>query len=357
MGLIRFYLAVSVLIFHYPLTDDSLRFINSLFINSQIAINTFFLMSGFYISLGLNNRYKDPSKNTTFYIGRVLRLWPTYFISLLLLIPTGKLQAVTQWILELPTTLKYLAIFSNTTMIGNDLLVHLSAIDGRTVFSEYGKDPDHNGSSYILNFPSWSLSIEILFYIAAPFIVRSLRTSLIILTISIISCIYVKYINADIASLFRTDLFYQNVFIYFGLGILGYRLSESIKTKSLLETVKIFTPFYLLSAIALPNNYSWLYLMLSLAIPTLFELTKKSNFDKFLGDLSYPIYILHVPIALLIVWALDIQHAPAVPLLFFVIFASSLVVLFVERPIDRFRYQFFKVSSPPLPHQRVTSGT
>ena len=286
MGLIRLYLAISVLIFHYPLAADSLTFINSLFIDSQIAINTFFLMSGFYISLGLNNRYKDPSQNITFYIGRVLRLWPTYLISLLLLVPTGKLQAVAQWILELPSTLKYLAIFSNTTMIGNDLLVHLSAIDGRTVFSEYGIAPDHNGSSYILNFPSWSLSVEIMFYIAAPFIVRSFRTSLMILTLSIMSCIYVKYINPDIATLFRTDLYYPNLFIYFGLGILGYRLSESAKTKAPLDTIKTFAPLYLLSAVALPNNYSWLYIALSLAIPTLFELTKKNNFDKFLDRKS-----------------------------------------------------------------------
>lgn len=343
MGLIRLYLAISVLIFHYPLTAAPLNFINSLFIDSQVAINTFFLMSGFYISLGLNNRYRDPSQNITFYIGRMLRLWPTYLISLLLLIPTGKLQAVASWIFELPNTLKYLAIFSNTTMIGNDLLVHLSAIDGRTVFSEYGIDPHHNGSSYILNFPSWSLSVEILFYIAAPFIVRNLRTSLIILTLSIMACIYVKYINPAVTMQLRTDLYYLNLFIYFGLGILGYRLSESAKTKAPLDTIKLFAPFYLLSVFALPNNYSWLYVTLSLAIPTLFALTKKNNFDKFLGDLSYPIYILHMPIALIIAWALDIQHAPAVSLLFFVMCASVLVVLFVERPIDRFRYRFFKV--------------
>ncbi|RON81000.1 hypothetical protein BK670_12495 [Pseudomonas fluorescens] len=178
-----------------------------------------------------------------------------------------------------------------------------------------------------------------------------------ILTLSIVSCIYVKYINPDITTLFRTDLYYPNIFIYFGLGILGYRLSETAKIKPALDTIKTFTPFYLLSALALPNNYSWLYIGLSLAIPTLFELTKKNNFDKFLGDLSYPIYILHMPIALLIVWALDIQHAPTFWLLFCVLFASALIVLFVERPIDRFRYHFFKVNRPPLRHEHDISRT
>lgn len=343
MGFIRLYLALSVLIFHYPLTTEPLRFINSLFIDSQIAINIFFLMSGFYISLALNNRYKSPSQNTTFYIGRLLRLWPTYFISLLFLVPTGKLQAVVYWLLELPAALKYLAIFSNATMIGNDLLVHLSVIDGRTVFSEYGIDPNHNGASFILNFPSWSLSVEVLFYIAAPFIVRSMKTSLVVLLLSIIACVYVKYINPDVITQFRVDLFYPNLFIYFGLGILGYRLSECAKSNALPETMKYLVPAYLLSFMALPNNYGWLYVTLSLVIPTIFGLTKSNKFDKFFGDLSYPIYILHVPIALLIAWALDLQHAPAVSLLFAVMLVSAAVVLFVERPIDRFRYHFFKL--------------
>lgn len=343
MGLIRLYLAISVLIFHYPLTTESLRFVNSLFLDSQIAINMFFLMSGFYISLGLNNRYRDPSQNSTFYIGRLLRLWPAYLISLLFLIPTGKLQAVAHWILELPAALKYLAIFSNATMIGNDLLVHLSVIDGRTIFSEYGIDPHHNGSSYILNFPSWSLSVEVMFYILAPFIVRSLRTSLIVLSMSIIACLYVKFINPDLVTRFRVDLFYSNLFIYFGLGMLGYRLSQCAKSRTLPEAIKYLVPAYLLSFIALPNNYGWLYVTLSLAIPTLFELTKSNKFYKFFGDLSYPIYILHMPIALLIVWALDLQYAPAVSLFFAVTLASAMVVLFIERPIDRFRYRFFKI--------------
>lgn len=300
-------------------------------------------MFGFYISLGLNNRYRDPSQNSTFYIGRLRRLWPTYLIPLLFLIPTGKLQAVAHWILELPAALKYLAIFSNATMIGNDLLVHLSVIDGRMVFSEYGIDPDHNGSSFILNLPSWSLSVEVMFYISAPFIVRSLGASLIVLSMSIIACLYVKFINPDIFTRFRVDLFYSNLFICFGLGMLGYRLSQCAKSRTLPEAINYLVPAYLLSFIALPNSCGWLYVTLSLAIPALFELTKSNTFDKFFGDLSYPIHILHMLIALLIAWALDLQHAPAVSLFFAVTLASAMVVLIIERPIDRFRYRFFKV--------------
>ena len=53
----------------------------------------------------------------------------------------------------------------------------MSAVDGHIKFSEYGNDPAHNGASTILNIPVWTLSIEIMFYLVAPFIVRSLKRS------------------------------------------------------------------------------------------------------------------------------------------------------------------------------------
>lgn len=56
------------------------------FVGARIAVEIFFIISGFYIALILEHNYKSPVKR--FYINRVLRAYPMYlvvFVSCLLI--------------------------------------------------------------------------------------------------------------------------------------------------------------------------------------------------------------------------------------------------------------------------------
>jgi len=59
----------------------------------------------------------------------------------------------------------------------------------------------------------------------------------------------------------------------------------------------VVAAFISLAFLAMPMEFgSSYYLLLAFAIPKIFEMTKNSKIDRFIGDLSYPIYILHLPI-------------------------------------------------------------
>ena len=84
MGLIRFLLAMSVVAAH------SAPILGSTLVGGKIAVQSFFLISGFYISLILNEKYPAGLQgNLLFYGNRFLRIYPIYWAVLLLTAAAG----------------------------------------------------------------------------------------------------------------------------------------------------------------------------------------------------------------------------------------------------------------------------
>jgi len=75
MGTLRLLLALSVAYGHLAVP---LRFPTS-----DIAVQSFFVISGFYMALVLNEKY-GPGSYWLFISNRLLRLWPAYFVVLVL---------------------------------------------------------------------------------------------------------------------------------------------------------------------------------------------------------------------------------------------------------------------------------
>jgi peptidoglycan/LPS O-acetylase OafA/YrhL len=82
MGLIRFYLAISVAVWH--ISDTSLM------INGYLAVICFYIISGYYMSMVLNGSYRGPGSTIRFYVARYLRLYPTYLVIAALSIAASK---------------------------------------------------------------------------------------------------------------------------------------------------------------------------------------------------------------------------------------------------------------------------
>lgn len=95
---LRFVAAFLVLIFHVEETREMFGLSNltrfSVFQNGPLAVTFFFVLSGFlitYLLLRETDRYHDINV-TRFYVRRVLRIWPLYFLMVfvgLVLIPAG----------------------------------------------------------------------------------------------------------------------------------------------------------------------------------------------------------------------------------------------------------------------------
>src|SRR5436305_1691433 len=92
MGVFRIFLALSVILDHI---DGS----NIVFIPGPLAVQCFFMISGFYMSLVLGTKYSlDRRVIGTFYLSRYLRLAPTYWCVLLLTLGIAFLRGRTSHI-------------------------------------------------------------------------------------------------------------------------------------------------------------------------------------------------------------------------------------------------------------------
>jgi peptidoglycan/LPS O-acetylase OafA/YrhL len=84
MGLIRFLLAMAVVAAH------SAPILGLTLVGGKIAVQSFFVISGFYISLILNEKYPAGTRGTLlFYGNRFLRIYPIYWAVLLLTAGAG----------------------------------------------------------------------------------------------------------------------------------------------------------------------------------------------------------------------------------------------------------------------------
>jgi peptidoglycan/LPS O-acetylase OafA/YrhL len=77
MGFIRFYFAIAVVLVH------STPFCVYFGISPDVAIRIFFMVSGFYMSLILSEKYIGNVGLRAFYEGTVLRILPIYYAALL----------------------------------------------------------------------------------------------------------------------------------------------------------------------------------------------------------------------------------------------------------------------------------
>src|ERR1700709_503357 len=75
MGSLRLFLALSVAFGHFGVPLG--------FPTSDIAVQSCYVISGFYMALVLNEKYGTGSY-WLFVSNRLLRLWPTYFVVLIL---------------------------------------------------------------------------------------------------------------------------------------------------------------------------------------------------------------------------------------------------------------------------------
>lgn len=356
MGLLRFLLAIVVVLFHYGATAGFLM-------DSHTAVKAFFMISGFYMALILDQKYgRSPGGLRAFFINRLLRLYPLYAIVLVLtvtwyllrLVMIGDRTPVPEIIAmrEFLNAWQIAGIWaSNLSLIGLDFICtwDWSAETGLTFLKStdgVGEVKSVNLGATIWVIQAWSISMEMLFYLCAPFLAR--RSTVTLAFVILASLGIDLWISRGLG---RTTYFFAPAQLYlFATGMMlhrfyvHFRIAERASAnfrRAMAVAAALFA-----TAWGLPflwNEPPQLLLLSGFAalIPVLFAISRHSNWDRAIGNLSYPIYLSHLLVGgvLSVVFKrLGVTEALSIPLMVTscILFAAVLHRL-VETPIDRIR--------------------
>lgn len=361
MGLLRFFLAFCVVNVHGHVLGTNL-------FPADAAVQSFYVISGFYMAMVLNEKYNCPSvTNYDFFLSRVFRIAPAYFLILFMTIIVGLvawfgfgelIAPFAEWKLTL-SHMSGTALFALTSpqllLVGLEL-VHFFTLNGfgELVFTHsFSQEPVQLWRSLVVP-QAWSLAIELYFYCLAPFVVRRSPRFLLFLIV----CSFA--IRLALAMLFENRFdpwsyrFFPSELMYFLCGSLAYQLSKT--TDPLSSNWNAFVvrwvSFLLILAAGTIGRYGLdgrtLFFspivigIIFLVLPKLFLLTKNIRVDKYIGELSYPLYISHM----LVIWTSDLflvhgslQQRTVVCLgsLFFAV----LIYEFLDRKVDDIRHRLF----------------
>jgi peptidoglycan/LPS O-acetylase OafA/YrhL len=261
-------------------------------------------------------------------------------------------------------------VISNWTMVGLDIpsLFHFKADTGFLFF--YFPHPENapDGAKWAGEFrtieQAWSIGVEIWFYLIAPFLV-ALRSRWIVL-IGVAS-IVLKSVMIQFG--LQTYFFFPAQLCFFMAGMLLHRAYVTNSFGKLdqpigygvLTVVVVLVMFF--DRLPKPIADYVIYAALIPAIPILFDLTRKSRFDIALGNLSYPIYIVHL---LIISMAFNMlnhtnininQDVIALTIMMSVLVASIILYLVIEKPVDEIRQRRaagVRLSSPAFAQANMT---
>ena len=354
MGIIRTLLAFFVVIAH---TEP---FFGFTFMGGDKAVELFFIISGFYMAMILNEKYLGEGSYSLFIKNRFLKIYPTYWVvftmtlcAFILLITVFKNDAGFRFYIDnydrFDTTTLLFLILSNLIIFGQDILMFLG-IDqlghlffSNNVFAE--KIQLHNG----LFVPqAWTLGIELTFYLIAPFLVRKSILWIVLLLLLSFSVRYMIYYDFGLKYDPWTHRFFFSELGLFLMGVLAYRIGKLYQ----INNSKIFLFLYfiiignlifyeLLDKMMDTAVHAWaFYLLFTISLPFIFTYYKSSKIDRFIGELSYPIYISHVMIIGMVHFILKKFHSlvylSEISFLLSIVF-SYFLIFFILNPIEKIR--------------------
>ena len=365
MGTLRTLFAIAVVFGHS---------LGNLLVGGQNAVQLFYMISGFLISYVLVERKTYPNIKS-FYINRYLRLYPIYFvIAALTLIAFTLASAIGKEIsffniyIKAPQSADILLIVSNLTLFFQDWVLFSGVEENKLVFATNFFNSEVALYQGLLVQQAWTLGVELTFYLLAPFILFRKKILIALLLSSLLLRVYLISIGLGAKDPW-TYRFFPTELALFLLGALAHQVLLPIYQKNLSTTriekySKISTYFLVLLTLVFSfipikeiQKSIALFSIFLLLMPFTFIFQANRKWDKWIGDLSYPIYISHMlviyvsiffiskiaPTGNLIVMGKSVSFDKIAIGFSAVIFSIGLAILlnkFVGKPIESLRNRF-----------------
>jgi peptidoglycan/LPS O-acetylase OafA/YrhL len=319
MAGVRLILALCVVLVHlqwyFPQVLNGYTILDGL-----TAVQSFFMISGFYMALIIEEKYGKTNRPYLLYItNRALRIYPIYWVVLGLTFLVD------------PRVINFFDVIKNILLVSTpDYFVWIKSIYDRLLVGQ-----------------AWTLGIELTFYLVAPLLTKGnfKKTTGIVLVAFILRVILWRtnfYPPND------ADYFFLPNLVFFMLGILAYKLHGWLKRFQISNKIIVMvTVLFVVLTLLVPYLPNWLnwhhmrewmyYLELFLAIPFLFRADQivQGKLWHLLGDIAYPIYISHLLV--LTVLMNNLKNISIVLALVGVVGFSIFLLYMVANPIDKIR--------------------
>ncbi len=305
-----------------------------------VAIAGFFVISGYVITYVLARKYDTSSWRGIglFYLGRGLRIYPLYLL------------LFTVYWLTL-TAIGAAPGMRGTQLVDNLLLLPLGI---ESLLGDHDNLGPMQLTGQLLIGPAWTLCLDLLLYVLAPFMVLNKRVLWLVWALGL--AWFVAFIvTLDprpplwFAYLYTSPLAYTFAFACGALVFhYGNRVSGNRVLLAAMFVALIWLTFLPLGLTNTAGNQLLAILALTLVVAALKDYGSGRRWDRFFGDLTYATYLLHLPL-LLLLERLAVAGAPWWGLLLTYGIAGALLFGF-EYPLDRWRDQLHRRLSAAYAH-------
>ena len=293
------------------------------FNHGHLGVDLFFMLSGFVISYAYDDRWQGTHNRLTlkeFFKRRLIRLHPMLIMGAVIGLVTFLLQGGVKWD-GTATPMSWSLVALVLTML------FIPAYPGAPY------DLRGNGEMYSLNGPSWSLFFEYIGNILYALFIRRLgNRALAALTIAL-GAAWCWFVTTDVSgydmigigwTLDKANFFggLLRMMFPFSLGMLLARNFKPVKIKGIFWIAwAVLFGLFSVPAFAKCGEVSinglYEFACILLVFPAIVWFTASgtttgkasSVFCKFLGDISYPLYIVHYPVMYLFyAWLIENKH-------------------------------------------------
>ena len=273
--------------------------------HGHIAVDFFFMLSGFVISYAYDDRWKSMG-TWQFFKRRLIRLHPMLLMGAIIGTIAFAFVGFEKW-------------DGNTAPTGWVMTAMLLTMFMIPAVPGVPYEVRGNGEMFPLNGPAWSLFFEYIGNILYALIIRRLSTKMLALLTVILGCLHAWFFIGNISGydMIGVGWTIDEVNFWGGLIRMLFPFTMGMLMARTFKPRRVKGAFWVCSAmlialfsvpyIAPVNNISLNSLYEFICIATIFPFivwlgacgsceTKGTKINRLLGDISYPLYIVHYPI-------------------------------------------------------------
>lgn len=286
--------------------------------HGHIAVDFFFILSGFVISYAYDDRW-EKMNTRQFFKRRLIRLHPMLIIGAIIGAITFAIAGFEKW-------------DGTTSTIGMVMIALLFSMLMIPAVPGVPHEVRGNGEMFPLNGPGWSLFFEYIGNILYALFIRRLSTKLLATLTIILGVLHACFFIGDISGYDMVGVGWTIDEVNFWGGLvrmlfpftIGMLLARTFKPRKIkgafwicsIMLIAIFSVPYIAPGNGISLNSLYEVVCIAIIFPVIVWIGacgssegNTAKINKWLGDISYPLYIVHYPIMYLFyAWLIENKY-------------------------------------------------